>query len=457
MDILTLLSRPPTPVPWLEDARTGRRLRRDEVPRLAAAWAGHLDRLGVAPGTRVGLSGGDAFAMATAWFGILAAGRIVCPVATDLTPEQRARWQREIAPVTVLDAAAEPSGRLGKPMPGGGVVLMSSGTTGTPKVVALTAEQLLHTAANVVSAHRLTADDRAFNPLPLHHINGEVVGLLAPLLSGGTVVLDARFRRTGFWELLADRDVTWLNAVPAILAILTRSAAPDHVPPRLRFVRSASARLPEPVRRTFVETVGVPVVETYGMTEAGSQITANDVDDVRPGSVGRPVGVRLRIVVGGRVQIAGPSVVTSYAGAAGKDSFCPDGWLDTGDVGRLVDGHLYLDGRVDDVINRGGEKVFPHEVEDVLLADPAVTAAAVVGWPDDVLGEVPLAAVVVDGEPEAVLARLRERAEAALDRSRRPAGYRVVARLPEGVNGKVSRRAVRRLLLASETATVPVR
>jgi acyl-CoA synthetase (AMP-forming)/AMP-acid ligase II len=457
MDFLALLSRPSTPVPWLEDARTGRRLSREEIPRVAAAWAGHLDRLGVAPGTRVGLSGRDAFAMATAWFGILAAGRIVCPLAADITPEQRTRWQREIAPAMVLDAAAEPAGTPGTPRPGGGVVVLSSGTTGTPKVVALTAEQLLHTAANVVAAHRLTADDRGFNPLPLHHINGEVVGLLAPLLSGGTVVLDGRFRRTGFWELLADRDITWLNAVPAILAILTRTGAPDRVPPRLRFVRSASARLPEPVRRAFVETVGVPVVETYGMTEAGSQITANDVDDVRPGSVGRPVGVRLRIGVGGRVQIAGPGVVTSYAGAAGKDSFCPDGWLDTGDVGRLVDGHLYLDGRVDDVINRGGEKVFPHEVEDVLLADPAVTAAAVVGWPDDVLGEVPLAAVVVDGEPEAVLARLRDRAETALDRNRRPAGYRVVAQLPEGVNGKVSRRAVRRLLLASETAAVPVR
>jgi acyl-CoA synthetase (AMP-forming)/AMP-acid ligase II len=380
---------------------------------------------------------------------------VVCPVAPDLPADRLERWRGEVGPEAVLDAArvpggaAAPEGPEGEPVAGGGLLLTSSGTTGRPKLVALREDQLLHTASNVVAAHRLTADDRGFNPLPLHHINAEVVGLLATLVSGGTLVLDDRFHRTGFWPLLVERDVTWLNAVPAVLAILGREDPPAALPPRLRFVRSASAPLPAPVREAFTARTGLPVVQTYGMTEAGSQITADDLDGSHPGSVGRPVGLELRISEAGGVQVRGPGVVTSYAGEAGADSFTADGWLDTGDLGRLVDGVLHLSGRVDDVINRGGEKVFPHEVEDVLLADPDVRGAAVVARADDVLGSVPVAAVVVDGDPDAVLARLRSACEAALDRTRRPVDYVVLPDLPGGVNGKVSRSAVRRLLEAA--------
>ena len=154
------------------------------------------------------------------------------------------------------------------------MLLLTSGSTGTPKAVELTEAQCLHVAGAVAAHHRLTRTDRGFCPLPLFHVNAQVVGLLATLVAGGELVLDRRFRRTGFWALLAERDVTWVNAAPAIVTILARAAEDPVVPAGLRFVRSASAALPPPVRDLFVARTGLPVVESYGMTEAASQITA---------------------------------------------------------------------------------------------------------------------------------------------------------------------------------------
>jgi acyl-CoA synthetase (AMP-forming)/AMP-acid ligase II len=422
----------------------------------------------------VGLSGSDPLAVAVAWLGIVAAGRCVAPVAADLPAGRRDRWRQEVAPVLELRAEDGPPGVPGHNVPShlvpshhgpsgssspgsgpAGVLLTSSGTTGPPKLVRLTVPQLLHTAASVVRAHELGPDDRCWCPLPLHHVNAEVVGLLATLLSGGTLVLDERFHRTGAWELLAERRITWFNAVPAVLALLLRGTPPARPLPHLRFVRSASAPLPRPVHDAFVALSGLPVVETYGMTEAGSQITANDLHRPVPGSVGRPVGVDLRIAAAGvdgvgRVQIRGAGVVTSYASAAGAEAFTADGWLDTGDLGWLDrSGALFLAGRDDDVINRGGEKVFPRRIEDVLHADPAVLAAAVVGLPHDVLGQVPVAALILaEGVDEAqVRARIDAACAEALSRPERPVALHVLSELPGGVNGKVSRRAVRELLL----------
>ena len=456
---------------WLADARSDRVVRRAELPDLVAAWRGHLEHAAVPAGAVVGLHGGDPLAVATAWLGILAAGRVVAPVAPDLPPARLTAWQGEVGPVLVVDADPGPGAVArergatpvaGPVSPDGGVLLTSSGTTGPPKLVRLTTAQLLHTARNVVTAHRLTPADRGFNPLPLHHVNAEVVGLLSTLTSGGTLVLDERFHRTGIFELLEEREITWLNAVPAVLALLLRGDPPPRPLPRLRFVRSASAPLPAPVREGIAELLGRPVVETYGMTEAGSQITASDLDAPVPGSVGRPVGVELRVLddageaaapgAVGRVQIRGPGVVTSYASAAGAESFTADGWLDTGDLGSVDGtGSLFLAGRRDDVINRGGEKIFPRAVEDVLLADRAVRGAAVVGWPDDVLGQVPVAALVADDQDvPGLLRRLDAACAQRLDRVRRPTRYFLLDALPGGVNGKISRTAVLALLHAPD-------
>ena len=207
----------------------------------------------------------------------------------------------------------------------GGVVLSSSGTTGTPKVVRLGQDKLLHTARCVASHLELEPEDRGFNPLPLFHINAEVVGLLSALVAGSSLVLDDRFHRSGFWDLMASRSITWINAVPAIISRLGTLGPDETVPSGIRFIRSASAPLPVAVADRFEASTGIPVIETYGMTEAASQITAHPLSvPRRAGSVGLPVGVELRIVrqtepVGspleapefhiGHVEIRGVSVI----------------------------------------------------------------------------------------------------------------------------------------------------
>jgi acyl-CoA synthetase (AMP-forming)/AMP-acid ligase II len=356
-------------------------------------------------------------------------------------------------PVVPLDPMAPPHAVDPAP-PGAAVVMASSGTTGRPKIIALTEAQLLHTARAVVAHHRLGPDDRGYCPLPLFHINALVVGVLSTLVAGSSLVIDRRFSRRTLWSTVATHDVTWVNAVPAIIALLAEAPAPDPaVARRVRFVRSASAPLAPAVRARFEAHCGIGVLETYGMTEAASQITANPIEaaDRRPGSVGRPVDVELRVVRGdgtplppgqvGEVEIRGPAVASTPPGR----------WLATADLGRLdADGFLYLAGRADDVINRGGEKVYPGDVEAVLLADPRVAAAAVVGRAHPVFGDEPVAFVVPGAgrvDRPRLAAELALRCQSTLSRFKVPAQISVVDALPAGPTGKVRRRDVRRTLV----------
>jgi acyl-CoA synthetase (AMP-forming)/AMP-acid ligase II len=474
---------------YLESARDDRIVSWELADTAARRWVERLDTAGIPAGARVSLRVADPLRFAVAFLGILVSGRMVAPTAPEPSPADLARHLRTVAPAAVVHPAptaraagqpdllddlggawaavdvADPQARAARSGAGGGggLMLASSGTTGPPKLVALSEEQLLHTAASIAGHHGFTPADRGFNPLTLFHINAEVVGVLTALVAGSQLVLDDRFHRTGFWKLLADREVTWLNGVPAILAILAQNA-PEPAPPRsLRFARSASAPLPVATLRAFELMTGIGVVETYGMTEAGSQITANPVDGSRrPGSVGLPVGVELQVVdpVGaelpagsiGRVRIRGAGVITRYATEIGNERLSADGWLDTGDLGHVdPDGFLYLAGRDDDVINRGGEKFFPGDIEEILTEDPGVAAVVVVGWPDPVLGSVPVAAIVLvdrstTEDAAAAVDRLAALAAERLDRPRRPVRFHIVEGLPSGVNGKISRRAVREQL-----------
>jgi oxalate---CoA ligase len=204
----------------------------------------------------------------------------------------------------------------------------------------------------------------------------------------------------------------------------------------------------------------VPVVETYGMTEAASMITANPVDGPRkPGSAGRPAGAQVRVELTeggaagpgeiGRVQIRGAGVITGYDSGGRPGVIDADGWLDTSDLGYLdADGYLFLVGRADDVINRGGEKIYPREIEEILLAQPGVRSAAVIGAADVVLGERPVAYVVTDADWAAaeVEAALREACAAQLPRHKQPSEFCLVADMPLGPTGKISRRRLKDLV-----------
>jgi acyl-CoA synthetase (AMP-forming)/AMP-acid ligase II/phosphosulfolactate synthase (CoM biosynthesis protein A) len=451
---------------------------------------------------RVGLLAAEPLETVRGFLGALAAGVLVAPLDPGATSEELEAASRRLGlAALVTDATTAASvadlgrvdrwvtGALGpSPVAAGdrscslradddaALLMASSGTTGDPKVIPLTARQLLDTARAVAGAHGLDAFSTGYSPLPLFHINGLVVGVLSTLVTGGRLVVDRRFSAGRFWAVVADHEVTWLNLVPAIIGILAAGKAPDAaVLEPVRFARSASAPLPTAVREAFERRYGIGVVETYGMTEAASQICANPADPAgrRPGTVGRPVDVALRVIGDdgtpagpgrpGEVQISGSRVVARYwtPGRPGtRPATGADGWLATGDLGHLdADGYLTLTGRVDDVINRGGEKVFPREVEEVLLADPAVASAAVVGRPDEVVGFEPVAYVIARPDakirPSDLVVRLGQLAERSLSRYKRPAQIVVTASLPSGPTGKIKHSALRRAV-AEGTPPAPV-
>ena len=477
---------------YLLDAQSQRRVSYEELSWLVEDWDRSFDRLGVSRGERIGLAVADPLHFACLYLCIVASGRWATPLDPTAPEGVLARSLGSLNPRLVLadrpspsdgdlawvqvspDHRAEAAG-IGAPAgsptanpspapsalpPDGGVILASSGTTGTPKIIGLGQSRLMHTARMVADHHGLGPSDRCFNPLPLFHINAEVVGLLACLVSGGSIVLENRFHRFGFWGRVAASEATWVNAVPAIIARLASPAeqvATQQPPPGVRFVRSASAPLPLSVLERFERLIQIPIVETYGMTEAGSQICANPVvGERRPGSVGRPIGVELRIraqdgIVGvnqiGVIEIRGPGVIEGYLSPDQDHRFGEDGWLVTGDLGSMdEDGYVFLAGRSDDVINRGGEKMFPREIEEVILDDERVTAAVVVGHPDPVLGQVPVAYLVLGrpcsastGVPGEIIEDARGRCEALLSRPARPVSYHLVSELPVGSTGKVQR------------------
>ena len=483
--------------PYLEDAASTATLTYAGLQSSVRAWARHLDEAGIPPGARVAVRLPDVFGYACALVGILAAGRVAVPLDPGAPAGDVARMLKVAQPLAlvgdglesglpvlglpVLPGRGEAAGPDPAPAPPpapppppaagrGGIFLCTSGTTGTPKGILLREDQLMHVAGSVTAHHRLTPADRGYCCLPLFHINAEVIGLLATLAAGACLVVDRKFSRRGFWELIQTRQITWINAVPAIITILAMDP-PVATPGRVRFIRSASAPLAPSALRRFEETFGIPVVETYGMTEAASMITANPLDGPRKaGSAGRPAGTEVRVVSRdgdllqpcpagtiGRVQIRGPGVITEYAAGGRAGAIDADGWLETGDLGHLdQDGYLFLAGRSDDVINRGGEKIYPREIEEFLLTQPGVRSAAVVAASDEVLGQRPVAYVIPATDPSgpdlpdlADLAdALRAACEAELPRPKVPTEFCLVPELPLGATGKVSRRRLRELAAA---------
>ncbi|WP_242393669.1 AMP-binding protein [Anaeromyxobacter oryzisoli] len=336
------------------------------------------------------------------------------------------------------------------------LILFTSGTTGRPKGVPLTHRNLLADARAVAEAHALTPRDVALCVLPAFHINGLVVTVLAPLVSGGRVVMPRRFDAERFWGWATTHCATWFSAVPTILSLLLSRPAPPRAAASLRFARSASAPLPVAVLEAFEERFGIPVIESLGMSEAGGQVTSNPLPPARrkPGSVGIAFGNELRVVDAsgapvalgevGEVAIRGENVFGGYLGRSAGDPDGPrDGWFRSGDLGRLdADGYLYLTGRKSELINRAGEKIAPREVEEVLHRAAGVEVACVVGVPDALYGEAVAAFVklrpgATTTEP-ALAAHCREH----LARFKMPSRIVLVDDFPRGPNGKLQRRGL---------------
>jgi oxalate---CoA ligase len=449
--------------------------------RATVGWARCLDRAGVAPGAAVALRWPDPLGYATALVGIIGAGRVVVPLDPAAPGSELSRMLAVARPQAIvcdLPTGELPAGltvlRPAEALPGntalpgdtagssgaGGIFLCTSGTTGMPKGILLREDHIGHVAACVAGHHRLSPADRGYCCLPLFHINAEVVGLLATLAARACLVLDRKFSRRGFWPLIEEKRITWINAVPAIITVLAMNPFDkERSVVHVRFIRSASAPLAPSALQRFEQAFGIPVLETYGMTEAASMITANPLDGPRKaGSVGLPAGTEVRVVPVsgaedgvGRVQIRGRGVITEYAAGGPAGAVDPEGWLDTGDLGRFDhDGYLFLAGRSDDVINRGGEKIYPREIEDFLLAQEGVSSAAVVAAHDEVLGERPVAYLTPTGSwsPDKLEYALREACETGLPRAKRPSEFFVLGEMPLGPTGKIARRRLRELAVA---------
>ena len=272
-------------------------------------------------------------------------------------------------------------------------MLLTSGTTSRPKLVPLTHASVCLSAYNVGAAVALQAQDRLLSVLPLFHGHGLISGLVAALAAGSSVVCPPKFDAAAFFGWLKQCQPTWYTAVPPIHRALISAARRRKRSFRqssLRLIRSASSSLPIDVLDELEALFGVPVIETYGMTEASTQIAANPVERRKPGSVGTPAGPEIAVMDSegrhlpagehGEVALRGPTITRGYDNneVATKAAF-RDGWFRTGDLGYMdADGYLFLVGRIKkaDVINRGGQKVSPAEVEQVLLSHPDVAAAA---------------------------------------------------------------------------------
>ncbi len=336
------------------------------------------------------------------------------------------------------------------------LVLHTSGTTARPKLVPLTQLNLATSVANIVRSLGLTPDDRCLNVMPLFHIHGLVAGLLSSLAAGGSVIATPGLDAFRFLAWLEELRPTWYTAVPTMhQMVLARAERQPDAARRagLRFLRSSSAPMPPVVMQRLEAAFGAPLIEAYGMTEASHQMAVNPLPPGirKPGSVGRGAGVEVAIMDAagclvaqggpGEVVIRGGNVTKGYENnpEANAASFT-DGWFRTGDEGMLdPDGYLYLTGRLKELINRGGEKISPREVDEVLLQHPAVAQAVAFAVPHDRLGEEVAAAVVLSDGAVAGERELREHAARHLAGFKVPRRIVILTEIPKGATGKVQR------------------
>jgi acyl-CoA synthetase (AMP-forming)/AMP-acid ligase II len=312
--------------------------------------------------------------------------------------------------------------------------------------VPLRHRNLLASVANITATYELSADDVSMCVMPLFHVHGLMASTLSTFASGGTVVAPARFTPLGFWPVAKAARPTWYSASPTFhhLILMRAGAGRPEGGERFRFVRSCSSTLAPAFMAEMESRLGVPVLDAYGMTEASHQMASNPLPPAprKPGTVGPGTGVEIRILDDGEVAIRGANVIDGYEGnpEANASSFI-DGWFRTGDAGRMdADGYLELVSRIKELINRGGEKIAPREIDEVLEAHPKVKEAVAFGIPHPAWGEEVAVAVVLN-EPASekeLAAWCRER----LAEFKVPRRFHIVEQIPRTATGKVQRRHV---------------
>jgi oxalate---CoA ligase len=352
------------------------------------------------------------------------------------------------------------------------LVLQTSGTTSRPKTVPLTHHNIFHSVNNIVETYALTSAERCLNMMPLFHIHGLIAALAASLACGASVICTPGFLPEQVLGWLTELEPTWYTAVPTIHQSILDQVY--HHPEKnrqykLRFIRSCSASLAPQVAQELETTFGVPVLEAYGMTEATHQIASNPLPP-RPrkfGSVGLATGTTQATILDGHgrvlpagtvgeICIRGGNVMEGYENnpAANAANFS-NGWLHTGDRGSLdEDGYLFIQGRLKELINRGGEKISPREIDEVLSRHPAVRQAVAFAVPHPRLGEDVGAAIVLRDEQTVSAQELRQFAAASLADFKVPRQIVFVREIPKGPTGKIQRIGLAEKLKAELDAAV---
>jgi oxalate---CoA ligase len=332
-------------------------------------------------------------------------------------------------------------------------VLHTSGTTSRPKQVPLLQRNLMASARTIGAHYQLDASDVSFCVMPLFHIHGLVASTFAALGAGGAVIAPRRFTPHRFWPQAREHGATWLSAGPTLHQMILDQADEPGAPDTLRFVRSCSSALSPALMERAERTYRVPMLEAYGMTEASHQMSSNPLPPAArlPGSVGVPTGTEIRIAdrhgalqadgVAGEVVIRGPGVMSGYVNnpVATAEAFFGD-WFRTGDRGVVRDGYLFLEGRLKEMIIRGGENIAPAEIEHVLMSHPAVQDAVCFGVADAKYGELVGAAVTLASD--ASVQDLVDHCRQSLAAFKVPTRIDVLTEIPRTPTGKVQRRRV---------------
>lgn len=336
------------------------------------------------------------------------------------------------------------------------LVLHTSGTTSRPKIVPLSQKNVAASAKHIGESLALTPQDRCMNIMPLFHIHGLIAAVLSSVASGGSVFCCPQFNALRVFGWLEEAMPSWYTAVPTMhQTILSRAGRNKEVLEKidLRFVRSSSASLPPAVMAELEETFGCPVIEAYGMTEAAHQMAANPLPPAarKPGSVGIAAGPEVGIMAEdgtllnkgetGEIVIRGPNVTAGYENnpEANAENFT-DGWFRTGDQGVMDDeGYLTITGRLKEIINRGGEKISPNEVDNVIQAHPAVAQTVTFAVPHAKLGEEVASAIVLNEGAELTDKELRDYAASKLADFKVPRKIVFLDEIPKGATGKLQR------------------
>ncbi len=468
---------------------------RDNIEALAAK----LNSFGLGRGDRIAIAMGNGPEMMVAFF-----AAAMCGTAAPLNPKYK---QEEFAfyfddlsakalvtlpgqmplahaallpGMTVIEATANPDGTLNfnalrnarsaRPtelaQPDDvAMILHTSGTTSRPKRVPIRHRNLAASARNIIGTYNLTAADTALCVMPLFHIHGIVASMLSTLTSGGTVIAPPGFDALKFWPVVEQFKPTWYSAVPTMHQLLLARAENNMAAIKanpFRFIRSSSSSLPAVVMERIEAAFDAPILEAYSMTEAAHQMTSNPLPPKprKPGKVGYGHGVEVGIMHDehnellqpgaiGEIVVRGENVVDGYENnpEANAKAFTADGWFRTGDQGMLdPDGHLQLTGRLKELINRGGEKISPLEIDDILLRHPAVAEAMCFAVPHKSYGEDIHAAIVLKPEQTLEEREMKTYCTGRLAEFKVPRKFHILPEIPRGATGKPQRINMAKLL-----------